>query len=110
MKYGSVRTWSELCQRMFDSKLEARRGEELALLEKAGEIYDLEYQVTYILSGKPLARVKVVLDFRYKQTGYRPILDRLVVEDAKGVLTAVARVKYAWLKQLHGVDVILWRG
>ncbi len=105
MKYGSKRTWSELCQRMFDSKLEARRGEELALLKRAGEIADLEYQVTMVLSVEP--SVRVVLDFRYRDP---PLAPWFVYEDAKGVLTAEARVKYAWLKQKYGIEVVLWRG
>ena len=111
-KYSARRTWSELCQRTFDSGLEARRGEELHLLQMAGEIADLEYQVAYILSGKPFAKVKVVLDFKYTKAMdvYKLEFRRWVYEDAKGVLTATARVKYAWLKQLHGIDVILWRG
>ena len=105
MKYGNKRTWSALVGRMFDSKLEATRGEELHMLQLAGEIADLEYQVAYILSEKP--SVRVVLDFRYRPT---PTARSEIIEDAKGVLTEGARIKYAWLKQLHGIDVILWSG
>ncbi len=105
MKYGSVRTWSELCGRWFASKLEARRGEELHILQMGRKIADLEYQVKLSLSEDP--KVFVVLDFRYRQPALTPWF---VYEDAKGVLTAAARIKYAWLKQLYGIDVVLWRG
>ncbi len=101
-KYSAQRTWSELVGRQFDSKLEARRGEELHLLEMAGEVTNLIYQYPFELSEKP--SVKVVLDFSYWQD------HKLIFEDAKGVLTELARVKYAWLKQTHNIDVILWRG
>ncbi len=105
MKYGNQRTWSELCQRMFDSKLEARRGEELALLERAGEIHGLQYQVGYTLTDlgvKP--KVRVTVDFFYYD-GLMP-----VHEDAKGVLTRDSRTRYAWLKQQQEIEVVLWRG
>src|SRR3990167_1403871 len=48
-KYHAVRTWSELCQRTFDSKAEARRGGELALLLKTRRIEDLRYQISFQL-------------------------------------------------------------
>ncbi len=102
-KYGAIRTYSELCQREFASKKEARRGEELCLLEKAGGlggIYDLEYQVKFTLSEKP--RVTITIDFKYREWGLGTIY-----EDSKGVLTRDFRTKLAWLKQLHGIDVIL---
>ena len=98
-KYGAVRTYSELCQRDFASKKEARRGEELCLLEKAGEIKHLTYQVRYILSEKP--GVTITIDFNYYEN------EEWIWEDSKGVLTRDFRTKLAWLKQLHGIDVIL---
>ena len=101
MKYGAVRTYSQLCGREFASKWEAQRGEELALLQKAGEIEELKYQLRYILSIKP--RITITLDFSYIQYG------RLIYEDAKGVLTRDFRVKLAWLKEKYGVNVRLVR-
>jgi len=98
-KYGSIRTYSNLCQREFASKLEARRAEELALLERAGEISDLQYQVKFTLSKQP--RVTITIDFAYVENRQQ------VYQDTKGVLTRDFRTKLAWLKQLHGVDVNL---
>ena len=100
-KYSAHRTESKLCERVFDSKAEARRGEELHILQEAGEIKNLEYQVTYLLCDKP--SIKIKLDFRYRENG------STIVEDVKGLLEREARVKLAWLKEKHGVDVRLLR-
>ena len=101
MKYHSVRTWSDLCQRWFPSKAEARRGEELHLLQRAGEITDLEYQVKFVLSIAP--KVTITLDFGYKENGQQ------VYEDVKGFLTRDFRTKMAWLKEKFGIEVRLVR-
>ena len=96
-KYAAKKTFSELCGRTFDSKAEARRGEELVLLEKAGEIKDLEYQVSFLLCQKPNIKIKV--DFAYQENGNK------IFEDVKGVMTRDARVKIAWLREKYGIDV-----
>lgn len=98
-KYKAQRTWSALCQRFFASKAEARRGEELRLLELAGEITGLEYQVKFVLSKTP--KVTITVDFAYTEKGQR------IYEDTKGVLTRDFRTKLAWLEQSHGVEVSL---
>ena len=96
-KYSARRTYSELCQREFDSKAEARRGEELTLLERAGEIEGLDFQIPYVLNSKPKITIKI--DFVYRENGV------LVREDCKGVMTREFRVKLAWLKQKYGIEV-----
>ena len=97
-KYSAKKTYSELCGRTFDSKAEAKRGEELVLLEAASRISDLQYQVTFLLCQKP--NIKIKIDFSYQQDGKR------VYEDVKGMgETREFRVKRAWLKQLHGIEV-----
>jgi hypothetical protein len=96
-KYGAVRTYSELCKRTFDSKAEARRGEELRYRELAGEISDLVYQVGFELSTVP--RVTITMDFRYKDAGV------VIYEDVKGVMTRDFRTKLAWLKEKTGIEV-----
>ena len=98
-KYRAIRTWSELCQRWFASKAEARRGEELCLLEKEGEISQLVYQSGFQLSSNP--KVSIAIDFEYIEDGVRKF------EDTKGVLTRDFRTKLAWLKQRYNIDVIL---
>ncbi len=98
-KYHARRTWSELCQRTFDSKAEAVRGEELHLLQLDGQISNLHYQSKFVLSQKP--RVTIKIDFEYIENGVK------IFEDVKGVLTRDFRTKLAWLEQSQGVRVIL---
>ena len=100
-KYRARRTYSNVCQRYFDSKAEAHRAEELMLAQKLGGISDLQFQVKFVLSEKP--KVTIKLDFYYVENG------RTVYEDVKGVLTRDFRSKLAWLKQLHSIDVRLIR-
>ena len=100
-KYRAIRTYSELCGRCFASRAECQRGEELALLQRAGVISDLEYQVRFVLSKMP--RVTITIDFTYSEDGRR------VYEDAKGVLTRDFRSKMAWLEQRFGIHVVLSR-
>ena len=91
---------------VFDSKAEARRYSELRLLEKAGEIRDLELQPEYVLvypfvyKGKRFRGVKYRADFRYwtvpKPTGPH-IFGELVVEDVKGMRTPAYTIKKQFL-------------
>lgn len=101
-KYGAIRTYSELCGRVFDSKAECRRGEELALLERAGEIFTLEYQVRFMLSEVP--KVSLTVDFSYRDKTGQEIL-----EDTKGIETREFRVKRLWLKEKFGKEILLTR-
>lgn len=100
-KYGAKRTYSQLCGREFASKAEAHRGQELALLERAGQIKDLRYQICFVLCKKP--KITITLDFSYIEEG------KLVYEDAKGVLTRDFRTKMAWLNEKTGIEVRLIR-
>ncbi len=101
-KYHAVKTWSELCQRTFDSKAEAKRGEELALLERAGEIGRLVYQKRLVLSDKP--KITITLDFQYLEM--RPG-GAIVYEDVKGYMTRDFRTKLAWLHEKYGIVVTI---
>jgi hypothetical protein len=109
-KYNAIRTYSELCQRWFDSKAEAQRGEELAIMEKAGEISDLQYQVKFILCDIP--RSSITIDFAYRGKESRhPDCGYITktYEDVKGILTRDFRTKLNWLNQKYGIDVKLIR-
>ena len=101
-KYGAVRSWSELCQRNFDSKAERVRGEELRMLQLAGQITDLTYQPRYVLCEKP--RITYTADFTYIEPGRG-----IIVEDVKGVLTEASRIRIAWLKDKLGINVQIIR-
>jgi len=101
-KYHARRTFSALCKRTFSSKAEAKRGEELEIMDLYGHIDTLEYQKKFVLSEKPNRKVTITIDFAYKDEN-----GEQKYEDTKGVLTRDFRTKLAWLKQLHGIDVEL---
>ena len=97
-KYHAKKT--EFNGRVYDSKHEAERAAELQLLERAGEITNLRYQVPYVLipaqrepdtigsrggvkRGKLIERECVyVADFAYIDANGEE-----VIEDAKGMKT-----------------------
>ena len=90
----------------FDSKKEARRYQELKLLVRAGEISDLELQPRFALSGVSHAGgaekiCTYVADFQYLN-----IADgEVVVEDVKGMLTPMYRMKKRWVKTQYGITI-----
>ena len=88
--------------RLFDSKAEAARWQELSLLERAGEITELERQVEYELIPKQKGEraVKYIADFRYVDHE-----GKTVVEDTKGVRTPVYILKRKLLLWVHGIRI-----
>jgi hypothetical protein len=96
-KYKNKRTLLDGIR--FDSKKEAARWEQLLLLQKAGEIHDLERQVRYPLIVKGMKVAMYVADFRYIEKG------AVVVEDVKGMPTHVYKLKKLLMKALHGVEI-----
>ena len=102
----------------FDSEHEYRRWRDLRILERAGEITDLQRQVKFVLipeqreldtigprggvhKGKLLERERsYVADFTYRDdTG------ELIVEDAKGFKTETYLLKRALMLWVHGIRV-----
>lgn len=89
----------------YASKLEARRGVELGLLEKAGEIRDLRRQVRYELIPKQVGEraCGYIADFVYLEDG------RLVVEDVKGQRGGAAYslfvIKRKLMLWIHGIAI-----
>lgn len=78
----------------FDSKAEARRYAELKLLEKVGEIRDLELQPRFRLvdgfkkNGKVFRPIDYIADFKYVDRE-----GKTIVEDVKGKETEVFKIK-----------------
>ena len=100
---------------VFDSKREADRWNELKLLEKAGEISQLQRQVKFELIPKQYSvtertkgnrpmmierEVSYVADFTYMTKS----LD-FVVEDAKGIRTEAYRIKRKLMLRVHGIRI-----
>lgn len=120
-KYKSKKT--EVDGVTFDSKKEAKRYQELRILEKAGEITDLQRQVKYELipdqrefnareiytkgpkkgcfkPGKLLERkVEYVADFVYTQDG------KIIVEDTKGFRTKDYIIKRKLMLWRYGIRI-----
>lgn len=78
---------------VFDSIAESRRYKELALLEKAGEIENLQLQPKFLLqdsfkkNGKTYRKIEYIADFMYEEKG------KAVVEDVKGMETKEFKIK-----------------
>ena len=99
-KYGAVKT--EVDGIKFDSKHEAKRYQELRLLEQAGEITNLCLQVPFELIPKSKygMPIRYIADFTYNDGNGQPI-----VEDAKGVKTPVYRLKRRLMAELNGIEI-----
>ena len=101
MKYRAIRTYSELCQRTFDSKLEARIADSLMLRQNNGEISNLQFQISFLLCKKP--NIKIRVDFVYNENGVVKYIE------AKGRETSYSRVKRAWAAEKLGINIELVR-
>lgn len=107
---------------VFDSTKEARRWEQLLLLQKAGKITELQRQVTYELipaqyetyeryskSGKRLEdgrhllerKVEYIADFVYAKAD----TGETIVEDTKGVKTKDYIIKRKLMLAIHGIRI-----
>ena len=115
MKYGNKKV--EIDGHVFDSRKEARRYQELRLLERAGAIQNLQMQVEFVLipaqyepdiigkrggirRGKLLEReCSYIADFQYIENG------KLIVEDTKGVKTKDYIIKRKLMLWRHGIRI-----
>ena len=109
MKYGNKKT--ECDGILFDSKAEAGRYIELKLMEKMGVIQDLAWQVPFTLikgqrwsDGKKHKDTVYKADFVYTENG------QTVVEDVKGFLTKVYKLKKELMKEKYGIEIREVRG
>ncbi len=116
-KYGAKKTWVN--GEEFDSKKEARRYQELLLLQRAGKIAGLARQQRYeiipehrepdtfgprggVKKGKIIERARYyVADFVY----YDAEKQQLVVEDCKGYRTDEYKLKKALMLDRYGVRI-----
>lgn len=103
-KYGSKKITADGLT--FDSRKEYFRWHELSLLEKAGEISQLQRQVRFELipsqkiDGKVVERpVHYVADFVYQENG------QTVVEDTKGFKTKDYILKRKMMLHTHGIRI-----
>ena len=79
---------------VFDSIKEGQRYRELAILERAGKISNLELQPRFLLqesfkkNGKTYRKIEYIADFQYIENG------KTIVEDVKGIQTDVFKLKH----------------
>jgi len=86
----------------FPSKAEGRRYEELKLMQREGIIRDLQLQPRYPIRISGVLVTTYVADFRY----FDVERGQEVVEDVKGFVTDVYKLKKKLVKLVHDVDVI----
>lgn len=93
-KYGNKRT--EYRGKKYASQREANRAAELDMLKKAGEVASVFEQVPFDIGGGR----KYVADFvvLYPEGRYE-------VEDAKGVRTALYRLKRDLMLEKYGIEI-----
>lgn len=103
MKYNNTKTMVDGIK--FDSKREATRYSELKLLERAGMITDLvlqhEFELIpkYEINGRKVRGIKYIADFQYTENG------KTVIEDAKGMLTDVYKIKKKLFESKYGIEI-----
>ncbi|PZR95233.1 MAG: hypothetical protein DI537_05455 [Stutzerimonas stutzeri] len=99
---------------VLDSSGEAKRYQQLILLERAGVVRDLKRQVQFPLTvnGRQIATqdklgrkfpLSYVADFTYFESG------KYVIEDFKGFDTPTSRLKRAIIEAVLGVEIRITR-
>ena len=106
MKYGNKKT--NVDGIVFGSQREAKRYLDLTLLVRSGHISNLKTQVRFelapsvMLGGRKKPALRYVADFVYSNNAKETI-----VEDVKGVVTPLFRVKQHLMKSVHNIEVII---
>jgi hypothetical protein len=104
-KFNAVKTTIDGIK--FHSKKESMRYTQLKLYEKGGLISDLRLQVPYelipklVINGKTERAIKYIADFVYFDTVYKVE----IVEDVKGMITDIFKLKYRLMKLIHNIDI-----
>ena len=105
-KYGNHKVVID-GEKVADSQHEYRRLNDLKVLQRAGEIKDLQTQVRYNLipaqkiCGEKVRGTDYIADFVYWTKD-----DQFICEDAKGHKTADYIIKRKLMKLIHNIDVV----
>ena len=91
----------------FASKKEAKRYQELKLLERAGEISNLKLQPAFPLRVHGYKIGKYIADFSYMSQSKHKPEGSLVVEDVKSTATKtpVYSIKKKLMLAIHGINI-----
>lgn len=101
-KYRNIKT--EIDGIKFDSLKESKRYSVLKLLERGKVISELQLQVAFelapnvIIQGRKRTPIRYIADFVYMENG------KQIIEDVKGVLTDIYKLKRHLMK-LKGYDI-----
>lgn len=107
-KFGAIKT--EVDGQIFDSRAEARRHKELEALQQNGIVRKLATQVPYPLKVNGITIGKYIADFVYEElvatsTECGHQVWALVVEDVKGVRTAVYQLKKRHIRAQYNITI-----
>ena len=98
-KYRNKKTQVDMY--VFDSIAESKRYKELELLQRVGEIQDLQLQPKFLLqesfkkNGKTYRKIEYIADFKYIENG------KTIVEDVKGMQTDVFKLKHKIFEKVY---------
>jgi len=84
----------------FHSKKEAKRYQELLLLQKAGEIKELELQYPFKIEIENKHICTYYCDFIYQDKH-----GNMIVEDVKGIRTSIYRLKKKLVEAYYGIKI-----
>ena len=96
-KYRSQAT--EVDNIVFASRKEARRYQELTLLQRVGKISNLTMQVKFSLDVDGVHICNYIADFCYDEN------DQVVVEDCKGIKTPAYRLKAKLMMAVYRIKI-----
>lgn len=83
------------------SRKELKRWGELRMLERAGEIENLETQPVFLLTSNGVKIGRYTADFRYRTKS------GVVIEDSKGADTDASRLRRKLAEAEHGIRILL---
>ena len=101
-KYNAKKT--EFMGFKFDSKWEAERYGQLASMQMAGIIQDLERQVNYDIIVNDQKICRYIADFVYKLV-HEDGSEKKIVEDAKGIETTDFKLKKKLMKAVFDIEI-----
>ena len=102
-KYNNQPT--KLDDHCFDSKREANRYAELKLLQIGGKIRGLNMQVRFRIDVNGVHICDYIADFYYEELQKCGSWQR-IVEDTKGVRTAVYKLKRQLMLAVHNIKIL----
>lgn len=111
-KYHNVKAVRQMPngeERVFDSQKEARRYDELMMLLRSGQIYDLRMQVQFTLQesyitaeGNRVRGIKYVADFEYRKPNGTKVIEDV---KSKATETRVYKVKKKLMQEKFGICI-----